>query len=375
MLENIHGRSTGGEFYIDREAITVESLLTDNKSIEADKRRSQWEANRENKSLVLLNTCSDARIVTPLPTSSVVVRSIAAGRSLEPFGKLISHKSIDSVHIMGHHSGKTIVKGEAPKGCGGLGVKEDQMKHDKIPHSEVEQWVAENVCHSDSLYHAFVKASDVQDFTDKQILLSTQDHLDHTIYPMAGFIGGLRAPIHYEDFSQYDSNDIYRSGIPSLPETELIGSSFEQYLKRYYAEQFPELLSAYAEHDRSTQETQNPNMLLITTNVRPPEVCYPELTKRPNKVFVETLAREKVNDEIQIQDRDIRNVVAQAQYPISHFGRLNTIFIETGDIKQSERIARELQAKAWFIAWREGKAHQIIIGESKAGKLQAVKNI
>lgn len=373
MSEKEIGRSAGGEFYIDREAITVESLLSDNRSPEAEKRRTEWEENRENKRLTLLATCSDARIITPNPTSSVVVRSIAAGRSLEPFGKLISHKSIDNVHIMGHHAGNAVIEGEAPKGCGGLGIKEDQVKHDKVPHSEVEEWVAENVCHPDSLYHAFIKASDVQEFTDKEILLSTQDHLDHTIYPMAGFLGGLQAPIHYEDFSQYKSSDIYRKGIPSLPSSELIGTSFDDYLKKYYEEQLPKHLFDYSEHDRTSQEVQSPRILLVTTNVRPPEVCYPELTRRPNKVFVETLAREKINDEIVITDKDIRNVVTQAMYPISHFPKLKTLFIETGDIEQSIKIARAFEERTWFTPWMESKSTQIIIGESKAGKLQDIR--
>lgn len=373
MNTSEQGRQIGGEFYINREAITIESLIEDNRSPEAEAKRTEWENNRENKKLTLLNTCSDARIVTPHPTSSVVVRSIAAGRSLEPFGKLIQHKSIDNVHIMGHHSGKTTVKGDAPRGCGGLDVKEEQIKHDKIPHSEVEEWVLENVCHSDSLYNAFVKASDIQAYTDKEILLSTQDHLDHTIYPMAGFLESLKAPIHYEDFSQYNSRDVYRLGIPSLPSSELKGSSFEEYLDKYYQEQLPRLLSQYSEHDRTSQEIQNPKMLLITTNVRPPEVCYPNLTGRPNKVFVETLAREKVNDEIQITDGDIKGVVTQAQYPVSHFNSIDTLFIETGDIKQSLRIARAFEERKWFVPWIERKNTQVLVGEIKAGKLQAIQ--
>lgn len=374
MSTSEQGRQIGGEFYINREAVTIESLLSDNRSPEAEKRRTEWEENRENKRITLLNTCSDARIITPNPTSSVVVRSIAAGRSLEPFGKLISHKSIDNVHIMGHHAGNAVIEGEAPKGCGGLGIKNDQIRHGKIPHTEAEEWVSENVCHSDSLYHAFIKASDVQEFTDKEILLSTQDHLDHTIYPMAGFLESLKAPIHYEDFSQYKSRDIYRLGIPSIPSSELKGSSFEEYLDKYYQEQLPRLLSQYSEHDRTSQEIQNPKMLLITTNVRPPEVCYPNLTRKPNTVFVETLARTKVNDEIHITDGDIKSVLTQAEIPILHYNnRLTTVYIETGDMAQSLRIAKAFEEKPLFVPWMERKGTQILLGETKAGKLQAIQ--
>jgi hypothetical protein len=373
MSETEHGRNAGGEFYFDREAITVESILADNRSAEAERRRSEWNENRENKRLTLLNTCSDARIVIPNPTSTAVVRSIAAGRSLEPFGKLITHKSIDNVHIMGHHAGNAVVEGAAPRGCGGLGVKEDQMKHDKVPHSEVEEWVSQNVCHSDSLYHAFMKAAETQDYTDKEILLSTQDHLDHTLYPMAGFLGSLKAPIHYEDFGQYNSGDIYRSGIPSLPSAELQGTSFEDYLNRYFNEQLPILLGSYSEHDRTTQEVQDPKVLLITTNVAPSEVLYPQLSQRPNRVFVETLAREKIQDELVITDRDIKDVIAQAQYPISHFANINTVFIETGDITQSSVIAKRLTDKPWFMPWMDRAGTKILVGETRAGKLEDLR--
>jgi hypothetical protein len=367
------GRNAGGEYYFNREAITVESILEDNRSAEAERRRSEWNENRENKRLTLLNTCSDARIVIPNPTSTAVVRSIAAGRSLEPFGKLISHKSIDNVHIMGHHAGNKVVEGAAPRGCGGLGVKEDQMQHDKVPHSEVEEWVSENVCHSDSLYHAFMKAAETQDYTDKEILLSTQDHLDHTIYPMAGFLGSLKAPIHYEDFGQYNSGDIYKSGIPSLPSTELKGTSFEQYLEKYFNEQLPDLLASYSEHDRTTQEVQDPKLLLITTNVAPSEVLYPNLSRRPNKIFVETLAREKIQDELIITEKGVKDVISQAQYPISHFTNINTVFIETGDITKSSMIAKRLTDKVWFKPWMERTGTKILVGETKAGKLEDLR--
>lgn len=373
MSETEQGRYAGGEFYFNREAITVEAILEDNRSSEAEKRRDEWNENRENKKLTLLNTCSDARIVIPNPMSTAVIRSIAAGRSLEPFGKLITHKSVDNVHIMGHHAGNTVTNGVAPRGCGGLGVKEDQMNHGKVPHSEVEEWVSENVCHSDSLYHAFVKASDVQEFTDKEILLSTQDHLDHTIYPMAGFLGGLKSPIHYEDFSQYNSGDIYKSGIPSLPSSELQGTSFEDYLDRYFNDQLPNLLDSYSEHDRTSQEVQDPRMLLITTNVAPSEVLYPRLSRKPNRIFVETLAREKIQDELVITDAGVKDVIAQAQYPISHFANINTVFIETGDITKSSIIAKRLTDKAWFQPWMERRGTQIIVGETKAGKLEDLK--
>lgn len=363
------GINAGRETHISFERVSTETLLADNQSLKAYKRRSEWGENRARRELTLLDTCSDSRIVTPNPTQSVVIRSIAAGKDLEPFTPLLNHRSVKNIHILGHHAGTETLEGEPPKGCGGLDVKEKEL-NGKIPMSDVEKWVSKHVCHSDSLLVALDKTKDALKYANKDILLSTQDHLDHTIYPMK--------LIRNTNFGleNYDPAEIYRNGIPVLPSEQIDNSPFGQYIKNYYENQFPDLYF-FSEHSQKTQKIQNPHLLLITTNIRPPEICLPNTTRKPNSVFVETLARSKnkeMGDKLDIRKKDIEEIIDQAQYPISHFSNLSTVYIETGDLEQSRKVADSFTQRQWFLNWYDSGNKKIIIGSIKAGIIKEISN-
>lgn len=363
------GVTAGRETYINFERVSTETLLADNQSIEAYKKRAEWEQNRARRELTLLDTCSDSRIVTPNPTQSVVIRSIAAGRDLEPFSPLLNHPSVKDIHILGHHAGTEALEGEPPKGCGGLAVREKQL-NGKPPMSGVERWVSKYVCHSDSLLVALDKTRDALRYTDKDILLSTQDHLDHTVYPMRLM---RNTDLGLEN---YDPANVYRNGIPVLPSEQIDNSPFGQYIKNYYENQFPDLYF-FSEHSRKTQEVQNPHLLLVTTNIRPPEVCLPNTTRKPNSVFVETLARLKnrqMGDRVEIRKKDIEEIIDQAQYPISNFPDLSAVYIETGDLEQSRRVADSFIQRQWFIDWYNEGNRKIIVGSIKSGIIREISN-
>jgi hypothetical protein len=363
------GINAGREIRVNFEQVSTETLITDTQSVEAYQRRREWEQNRAKKELILLDTCSDSRIITPNPKQSVVIRSISAGRDLEPFSPLLKHPSVKAIHILGHHAGIEVIDGEAPRGCGGLAVKEKQLQGSKA-HSDVEKWVAKNVCHSDSLLVAIDKAKQALLHTNKDTLVSTEDHLDGSIFPML-LIKDTNFGIR-----NYDPSYTYSNGIPVLPSEQIDNSPFADYLNEYYEKQFPELFY-FSEHNRKSLEVQNPHMLMITTNIRPPEVCYPQTTGKPNTVFVETLARTKnraLGDKVEIQPKDIENVIDQAEYPVSHFSNLKTVYIETGDIDQSRRVATKMFERPWFVQWFGKENKKIIVSATRAGLIEEIYN-
>ncbi len=371
-MSNIEqGNQAGIERPFDEPPITVESLRRDNASVEANLRRREWELNRARKQLTLVATCSDARIMTPNPTSTVVIRSIAGGRDLTPFRGLLSHDSIQNILILGHHSGNKSVKGDAPEGCGGLGVRKSQLRNRTETKNEVGRWVEEHVSHYDALKVALDKARQAQGLTNKEIVLATQDHLDHTIFPMAAYLKDLTLPKHIRgiDFEAYDPKDLYQEGIPSLPADTFEGTTFDEFMSKYFRFLQAHYMTPYA-HDRTGQETQNPRMLMITSDVRPPEVCYPETAGETNRVFVETLARDKFDNGVSIPEVDQKNTIAQAEYPVSHFHNMDTIFIVTGNMTESQKFAQRLLDKHWMTDWKERQGTQVIVGETKAGLLR-----
>ena len=363
------GVNAGREIRVNFEGVSTETLITDNQSAEAYQRRREWEQNRQKGELILLDTCSDSRIIIPNPTFSVVIRSISAGRDLEPFSPLLKHPSVKAIHILGHHAGNEVIDSEAPRGCGGLAVKEKQLGG-RQPLSDVENWVARYVCHSDSLLVAIDKAREALTHTNKDILVSTQDHLDHTIFPMR-LIKDTDIGI-----GNYDPSYTYSNGIPVLPSEQIDNSPFRQYFSQYYERQFPSLYS-FSEHNRESLQIQNPHTLLITTNIRPPEVSYPQTTRNPNSVFVETLARTKnkaLEDKVEISTKDIENVIDQSEYPVSHFSNLSTVYVETGDIEQSRRVAAKMFERPWFVEWYGKGDKKIIVGAVRAGLIEQIYN-
>src|SRR5258708_4153319 len=95
---------------------------------------------------------------------------------------------------------------------------------------------------------------------------------------------------------------------------------------------------------------QDPAALSISTDIRPISLKFPETFSKPGSVFNLRVPRTK-SDEGSVQvdtNEHFREITDQAEYPIAHFGNLNTIFIETGKLDVSGKLARELITQPWM---------------------------
>lgn len=365
-------RRVGGEYYRTPEAIAPQMFLEDNRSPEAIAGRAKWEENRRLKRQILTVACSDSRVVLIEPPREIAIRAVSAGIDPEEFLPAIENPNVEAINLMGHHSGKDLKRGEAPSGCGGMGVRKE-LSTGKTPKADIERWVIEHVEDADPLLHLLSLGKKVLATTEKKMLFSSQDQLDKTVYPIFAYLNQLITPASV-DLNDFRAEIAYAQGIPHLIRDQLMGSAFDEYLLSYYQERFPKFHS-WAEVDTYSQESQNPGIYLVTTNIRPAQVCYPHLSEKPGDMFVTTVPRRKnvARDRIEITDEAIENVLCQAQYPISHFSKLLTILIETGDMEQSLRIAGKLKQKSWAIPWFQRSNTQIMIGQIRRGILEDIQ--
>ncbi len=372
MTNNELGRRVGGEYYSVREGVSARSLLEDNRSQRAVEGRALHAANKAAGRLILVSRCSDSRNVSTEPEGESVIRSVDGAPNFGSFSSALLDPIYSGVVSEGHFGGENEIEGRSPQGCGGRGVK-DKLLKGANPQNDIEQWVQEHVAHSDLVLDLFQRSGQVLRQTGKDLLLVARDHLDQTIYPIMAFLKEPLTPPTV-NMQEYDPAAVYKDGIPHLTSGQLKDSVFEDYLNDYYSKRFP-ALHRFGLFDRTSQLTQNPGILLITTETMPAEIWLPNLADQPGRIFVETLARTRDPEtgRIKVVEEDLNCVVKQTDYPISHFSKLETIIIVTEETAQSERVLAHLKQKDKFKIWAEGSKHKLIVGQINNGVLNEIK--
>lgn len=381
-------RRLGNETMQKENMITPQSLLKDNHSIETEKLRKAWQENRKKGQLTAFFTCGDARTLTPLPESSMSIRSIATGGLKDSYGNLVNNRGVKQIVVLDHHDGDTAKPGQRPNGCGGLAAKEQANGHkDNKVKEGIAEYIEREVKHPDVIIQALLEAEEIAMQTQKPVMAATQDHLTEMIFPIAIFIeGGLQkfTAIHLNDIAGnlYDPTRLYANGIPVLPDN-LIPENFKQLLDAnrknvaLLAKRYPDL--------KQKQKVQNPQMVVLSTDIRSMRIRYPQTSQLPGSLFKLNIPRKKEGSHTSINSKDLVRTLNQAQYPIEHalenfgdptkpFYQTNTLFVETGEINLSRRLAQEAIRKPWMKEWLRLPNHQIIIAETKAGVSSVIEN-
>ncbi|HUD09381.1 MAG TPA: hypothetical protein VMR77_01045 [Patescibacteria group bacterium] len=372
MTREIAGpENYGGNYHLTREGLTPTSILEDNQSPRAIEGRAAHAANKAAKRLILVSQCCDSRNMSTEPEREAVIRSAGGAPDFPSFAAALADPSYCAVVFEGHFTGKEEIEGESPEGCKAREVKGEQLKGAE-PKSDIEKWVHEHLAHSDLILDLFERSEQVLRLSGKDLLLVARDHLDQTIYPVMAFLKEPLVPPTI-DMQEYDPAIVYKAGIPHLTSGQLKDSVFADYLNDYYSKRFPEL-HRFGLLDRDSRLTQNPKVLLITTETMPVELWLPKLAEQPGKIFVETLARTRDSQggRIRISERDLDCVIRETDLPL-HYSKLDTILVLTEDLVQSERVLSRLKRKQKFQAWMENSAHQLIVGQIDNGVIASAR--
>lgn len=350
--------------------ITPDSLMQDNHTPFAQQRREEFESARIGGALIGVDRCSDARV--SVIGNSISVGSISAAET--PTLNLAKDRGLAAWMSLSHFD------------CGGSKAK--QKIGDEPQNGGIEKYVAEKIAHPDPIIQTIITAEEIASLSEKPVLAAVQDHLDHTIYPIAYFQmedGQMTSvsAVRTRDILKYNPDRIYEAGIPTIGERSM-PNVFRQLLDQNRRDvqktlaQYPNL--------REMQEVQKPRMVMFSTDIRSAKIKYPNISAVPGSMFKVFVPRQKVDGDINILDEDLLNSLNQLQYPISQavanadspdmpFSNTDRLIIETGNLSLSRSLAQKAMEQEWMQDWFNLPDRQIILVQTLAGIISAAEQL
>lgn len=348
--------------------LTTERLLSDNYSKEATVLIERWRRARDAGELFVVGACSDARLI--LPDMSYQIRTISATGPRSPWHKAFQYDRVQGIFIIDHFD------------CGGLAAKAT-ISGQEVAGKGALGYVRDHVWHTDPIYQSILTASWTASRTHKPVLAVVQDHLNGDLYIQGSFNNADQTEYKtiptYLLMSEYINEDIYRNGRPRLKEG-LVAPIFKPCL-----EEITEKATGLLEYDsdfRHRQLVQDMEFVGLSDNLKPMSVRSPGLFREPNRLFQVSLRRQSL-DETDLDNEDVRYAFRQIHYPISHcienqgkphsaFQSTRVLYIETGKMEVSERLAKQAMRRSWVREWLELPSREIIIAEVIAGRIQRI---
>jgi hypothetical protein len=331
MVERIEQRPN---INLETNPITKDSLLADNQSQKAVRRRKEVEVDEANNSQLVVIRCGDARYILTY-RKAIAISSIAAGGPKELFRGVFSKDGAPGIIALPHDP------------CGGLGVKSILAELGGLPEnpSPIERFAHNHVTDEDALVTAARTAKNVSLIVpDKLVLAAIHKQETGDILPLAVYKGGKHS------FSK------------DIPETF---SDFLKYQQRYISslkKQYPNLAEI--------QKNQNPELMVIGRDTRPLEVILPEITRKPGSAF--RIMSSRPSDGNLIDSEDMQLIKDQATYPLTHFDKLSKILILAESMDASREMARRLMEMQEARVWMAKSNSEIYIARSKQGEIKEI---
>jgi hypothetical protein len=314
--------------------ISPETIMEENNSDYARSIREEWEKLYKAHQLLVVFKCSDKRPVLWVPWT-MNVSTVAASGDKNLFTEAIAGQR--GAIVMGHYDGETLSSTQYPRGCGG---RDGKRNIDDLPDG-IGHWVKTQVQDPDLITDLMFHGAAVSGLTKKPVYVVAQDHVSGHISPIAVYedygrtvttakpLRDILQTVRHDD----EYNKIYSDGIPELEQD-------------YWSADLALTLSVHADNLHAFQESpeyrqhqkiQVPDVLIMTTDMRPTMVTLPGLAGRAFEVQMPRMDRK---DQGIINQRAVELAAEQAQYAIMHavhnantrgaeFSRMNTILINT----------------------------------------------
>jgi len=310
-------------------AITADSLWNDNHSALAEELRERFAQAEKQGELNVVHRCSDSRyildpIYVGIPTISV------GGRKNDNTG-IYNDPGTKNIIILPHDP------------CGGLSAREEQAKNGAPEMAEdIAKYVKEDIRHHDPFIQGIREARDISRLTDKDVFVAVHTQANGVNNPL---------PVRYRNGQR-----IY-SGSSNPIELEDFLRRNEAHVAQIAAE-FPDL--------KDIQQTQNPELLVISRNRRSAESEFPETTRRPGSTFRIFVP---MPEDAVIDPREAGRVIDQTHYPVGNFSNLSKVLIETDSMDTSNWLLKQIMKREWMKEWVQDPEHRIFTAASTEGKL------
>ncbi len=354
--------------------INPQSMLQDNHSEFAGRKIDKILELRANGQLMVVWGCSDARLI--LPDDVYQVRTIAGTGPRSPWANLLNYDRSSGVVIMDHLY------------CGGIQAKA-QLPETLADEDTALGFVKDHVWAVDPIVQSILTGSWTASRTKRSVMSAVQNPLDGKVYPQGIFNNGSQTehktlPTYKLMPKRYVPEELYGEKVPLLS-GDLIPESFTQVLKRIKGK--VELLRLTSPEIFALQPIQDPEVVAVTTNLKPLSARFPALFGEPNTVFQVSLRRQSLDEEGDLKTKDVTEALKQVQYPISHtiehkdkqgrapFKSVTTLYLETGDMKVSQGLARQAEKKPWVQEWLELPGRTIIVAEVIKGRITQIEKV
>lgn len=366
----------------------TDRLKIDNSSAKAKKNLTEWRVAKEaiNGSLTLFVVCGDSRIVTADIADDnkiVSISSIAGSGDLKPFENLLQHPSVGRVVVVGHFDHEKITPKNGMKGCGGVDASITiAAGNPVIEGEELKEYIGQKV--TPNFFKNVKKTVEEASFiSGKPVLGVMVDHLTDAAYPFIELKNGKEVmyPENYLEKFQWEKvedvegfiKDMYGDKFPQLKIEDLL-PEFRKFINRNRKKALERFKKDPGFIER--QRVQNPSTVVISTDIVPVALRYPETFGNPNEAFVIRKAFNKSEEaEILETDIDFKSIVGQLFYPLkqANFPRTNTILIETPNIQMSEKIASRLLQIDFVKDWVERRQGRIIVAQLESHETKELK--
>lgn len=358
----------------ERSLETINKLKIDNYSDAALARIDEWRCARAQGELYVACACSDARM--NLPEMAYHIRTISATGPRSFWHNVFNYEKIKGIAIFDHFS------------CGGLGVKADIARSPE-DGSEIEAkaYVRDHVWHTDPVIQSILTASWTASRTHKAVLAAVQDHHNGKLYIQGVFYNNDQTEHKtvptYQLMSDYIHEDIYKNGRPELRD-HLIPPLFWPMLEEVEAKSAA-LLEKYPDFVER-QTVQNPEFVVLSTITKPLSIRFPGMFKEPGTAFQVTLRRPDSVTDSELNSVYVSEAWKQVNYPLHHcvavqnllsgaFKDSRVLYIETGKMEDSAKLAQQAIKKSWVIEWLELPQREIVIAEVIAGRIRNIDRV
>lgn len=351
----------------ERLIIKHDELRADSETDSVRVFRGEFDEAKVNKRVVVVKRCPDSRLVDP--RLAAVIGAIASGGPNSPFTGALESPYFEVAAAVNHYDGETIRNGGIPAGCGGRDGKRNGISQCE---RGIGRFLDKHVQDDDLIFQTLTAMSHVSFRAGgKSTVGAVVNQRNLVMYPV-GFVEGghaeLPSPIGLHnlmkpEYFPIDRVELYKSGIPTI-NPALIHPRLREFLADYRRTQarFTQKYKKYNLHQM--QASQDPDVIFLTSELRPPRDRFPSYFEAPGTYFHVTLA---INDKKQIDEDYLqKEVLDQLDYPFGNFTSSNLI-IETRSIDTSAAIAKRVVESEYAQKWRERKDTVIILLETAQG--------
>lgn len=355
-------------------------LQMENRSKRANFLIGRWYELKGMRDLMVVHGCDDARVgdgVRVFDNPGIIsLRSIAAasvyGGNEDFFNWVYGHSSARAIVVAGHYDGSIYTPGSEPMGCGGLKEKkkmadEAEPAHHSRKTTSVVDYVRNLIIHHDPLKQSVVSALRIADAFDKPVVAGLIDHSNLAFKPVLIIDHkgqSIRTAVSLEKLFTPGNQALYENGIPEL-DFDLSNPDWLFSLR--------EGNQKASQRVPSGQKTQNPHTVVISTEIRPVSIRYPETFGATNTNFCVTLPYVKpTGGVIGFTDLAVSQSLAQAEYALLNaisaeegqaFSSTRNVLIETPDLDLSRGLAGMFADRALTRQWLDKKRGNIIVSQ------------